>query len=65
MAMKRRNFLKTLGAGTAGIAAFSCTDQEAAGRIAAGQGLHPGCRPHLDQGALPLLRHRAAASRSA
>ena len=38
MAMKRRKFLKTLGAGTAGIAAFSCKDQEAARRIAAEQG---------------------------
>ena len=38
MSMKRRNFLKTLGAGTAGIAAFSCKDQEAAGRIAVEQG---------------------------
>jgi nitrate reductase NapA len=36
--MKRRNFLKTLGASTAGIAAFSCRDQEAAHRIAAAQG---------------------------
>ncbi|MGW8265369.1 MAG: molybdopterin-dependent oxidoreductase [Longimicrobiales bacterium] len=36
--MKRRNFLKALGAGTAGIAAFSCRDQEAARRIAAGLG---------------------------
>jgi len=32
--MKRRGFLKTLGAGTASIAAFSCSDQEAARRIA-------------------------------
>ena len=38
MAMKRRKFLKTLGAGTAGIAAFSCRDQEAARRIADEQG---------------------------
>ena len=38
MTMKRRNFLKTLGASTAGIAAFSCQDQEAAQRIAAQQG---------------------------
>jgi len=38
MAMKRRNFLKTLGAGTAGIAAFSCSDKEAARRIAGDQG---------------------------
>jgi nitrate reductase NapA len=35
--MKRRNFLQALGAGTAGIAAFSCADQEAAERIAAAQ----------------------------
>jgi len=35
--MKRRNFLRALGAGTAGIAAFSCRDQEAARRIAAEQ----------------------------
>jgi len=38
MGMKRRTFLKTLGAGTAGIAAFSCSDQEAARRIAGEQG---------------------------
>ena len=38
MIMKRRNFLKTLGASTAGIAAFSCQDQEAARRIASEQG---------------------------
>jgi DMSO/TMAO reductase YedYZ molybdopterin-dependent catalytic subunit len=38
MAMKRRRFLKALGAGTAGIAAFSCKDQDAARRISAGQG---------------------------
>ena len=38
MTMKRRRFLKALGAGTAGVAAFSCKDQEAAQRIAAGQG---------------------------
>ncbi len=38
MTMKRRNFLKTLGVGTAGIAAFSCKDQEAARRIATEQG---------------------------
>jgi nitrate reductase NapA len=38
MTMKRRKFLKTLGAGTAGIAAFSCKDQEAARRIAAQRG---------------------------
>ncbi len=31
--MKRRNFLKALGVGTAGVAAFSCADQEAARRI--------------------------------
>ena len=37
--MKRRNFLKTLGAGTAGIAAFSCKDQDAARRIAERQRL--------------------------
>jgi len=36
--MKRRHFLKTLGAGSAGIAAFSCRDQEAARRIAAERG---------------------------
>ena len=35
--MKRRNFLQALGAGTAGIAAFSCADKEAAERIAGEQ----------------------------
>lgn len=34
MSMKRRRFLETLGAGTAGIAAFSCRDREAARHIA-------------------------------
>jgi len=38
MTMKRRHFLKALGASTAGIAAFSCKDQEAAQRIAREQG---------------------------
>ena len=38
MTMKRRKFLKALGASTAGIAAFSCRDQEAATRIASDQG---------------------------
>ena len=32
--MKRRNFLKTVGASTAGVAAFSCADQETALRVA-------------------------------
>lgn len=36
--MKRRIFLKTVGATTAGIAAYSCADQEEARRIAAEQG---------------------------
>ncbi len=36
--MKRRRFLKTLGATSAGIAAFSCADREQAQRIAAAQG---------------------------
>ena len=31
--MKRRKFLRALGAGTAGIAAFSCADQDEASRI--------------------------------
>jgi len=33
--MRRRNFLKTVGASTAGLAAFSCADQEAGSRLAA------------------------------
>jgi nitrate reductase NapA len=37
MTMKRRKFLKALGASTAGIAAFSCKDQEAAERIASAE----------------------------
>jgi nitrate reductase NapA len=36
--MKRRGFLRTLGGGAAGIAAFSCRDQEAARRIRADVG---------------------------
>jgi nitrate reductase NapA len=36
--MKRKQFLKVLGGGTAGIAAFSCADQERAQRIALDQG---------------------------
>jgi len=36
--MERRKFLRALGASTAGIAAFSCKDQDAADRIAAAQG---------------------------
>ncbi len=35
--MRRRDFLKTAGATTAGIAAFSCADREAAREIANGQ----------------------------
>ena len=33
--MRRRNFLKTVGASTAGLAAFSCADRDAASRLAA------------------------------
>ena len=36
--MKRRNFLRAVGAGTAGIAAFSCADQDEARRIQRRQG---------------------------
>ena len=36
--MKRRSFLQVLGAGSAGVAAFSCADQEEAQRIQANQG---------------------------
>jgi nitrate reductase NapA len=35
--MKRRRFLQTVGAGTAGLAAFSCADREQAERLAASQ----------------------------
>ena len=35
--MKRRRFLQTVGAGTAGFAAFSCADQEQAERLAASE----------------------------
>ena len=35
--MKRRNFLQVLGAGSAGVAAFSCADREAARQIQANQ----------------------------
>jgi nitrate reductase NapA len=36
--MRRRDFLQVLGAGSAGVAAFSCADQEEARRLGAEQG---------------------------
>ncbi len=53
--MDRRTFFKL--AGSTGIVAFSCSDQDEAARLP-GEGLHLSGRPHLEEGAVPLLRHR-------